>query len=105
MLPPHFSLPLLLLMTIIISPQTLLGADITLSPVHKASVGLVDESRGLSLRFPRFVRQRDDKTPEDATTSAQMAEMFVMQRRGGDEEGVEEEEWVEDEEENVRIEG
>ncbi|RUS18825.1 hypothetical protein BC937DRAFT_88299 [Endogone sp. FLAS-F59071] len=67
------------------------GADITLSPVHKASVGLVDESRGLSLRFPRFVRQRDDKTPEDATTSTQMAEMFAMQRRKGDEGGVEEE--------------
>jgi DNA ligase-1 len=34
------------------------GADITLSPVHKAGVGLVHPDRGLSLRFPRFVRKR-----------------------------------------------
>ena len=37
------------------------GAELTLSPVHKAGVGLVDKQRGMSLRFPRFLRVRDDK--------------------------------------------
>lgn len=32
------------------------GADITLSPVHKAAVGKLHESRGCSLRFPRFIQ-------------------------------------------------
>jgi len=32
------------------------GADITLSPVHKAAIGKLHESRGCSLRFPRFIQ-------------------------------------------------
>ena len=55
------------------------GADITISPVHTAATGLVSPEQGLSLRFPRFVRVRPDKTPHQATTAAQLAHMFTLQ--------------------------
>lgn len=43
-------------------------ADITLSPTYTAALGLVSDQRGLSLRFPRFVRTREDKSVEEAST-------------------------------------
>jgi ATP-dependent DNA ligase len=59
------------------------GADFTLSPVHAAAAGLVHPSRGISLRFPRFLRKRllEDKGPTDATTPAQLAELYRGQSR------------------------
>lgn len=54
-------------------------ADITLSPVYTAAIGLVNESRGLSLRFPRFLRKRDDKGIDEASTSEFLAGLYRKQ--------------------------
>lgn len=54
-------------------------ADITLSPTYTAAIGLVSEERGLSLRFPRFLRVREDKSVEDASTDEFLAELYRKQ--------------------------
>jgi len=62
-------------------------ADLTLSTKHTAAAGMVDEAgRGVALRFPRFKRRRPDKTPEQATTSVEIAQLYAKQskiKRGG----------------------
>jgi DNA ligase-1 len=78
------------------------GATITISPKHKAAAGMVPVDvavgkaassggpdvdflgRGLSLRFPRFVRVRDDKSPAnegDVTTSEEILDLYCRQAK------------------------
>lgn len=54
-------------------------ADITLSPTYTAAIGLVSEERGLSLRFPRFLKVREDKSIDEATTSDYLALLWRKQ--------------------------
>jgi DNA ligase-1 len=55
----------------------IIGAEITLSPVHTASLNKFKESAGLAIRFPRFTgRFREDKEAEQATTEEELEEMY-----------------------------
>lgn len=57
--------------------------SITESPVSVAALGLASSTRGLSLRFPRFIKVRDDKTIEEANTPSYLAEMWRSQEGKG----------------------
>jgi len=51
------------------------GAELTRSPIH--TCGADDEgSPGLALRFPRFIRFREDKSPEQATSVSEIQAMY-----------------------------
>ena len=57
-----------------------LGAEVTLSPIHMCALGSVRKGSGLAIRFPRFTgKYRVDKAPEDATTSSEILEMYQGQ--------------------------
>lgn len=54
--------------------------EITRSPIHTA--GSYDDEPGYALRFPRVVNpNREDKSPEDATTEQEIIQMFSKQTR------------------------
>lgn len=55
----------------------ILGAEITLSPIHTCALDAVRKGSGLAIRFPRFTgNYRFDKAAEDATTAEEMVEMY-----------------------------
>ncbi|KAF1994588.1 ATP-dependent DNA ligase [Amniculicola lignicola CBS 123094] len=55
-------------------------ADLTLSPRYKAAADEVSSGgKGVSLRFPRFIKERDDKKPDQASSSKMIAEMYQKQ--------------------------
>jgi DNA ligase-1 len=55
----------------------ILGAEITLSPIHTCAMDSIRKGSGLAIRFPRFTgNYRTDKAAEDATTSAEVVEMY-----------------------------
>jgi DNA ligase-1 len=59
-----------------------LSAELTLSPNHTAGWGRIKDHSGLAMRFPRFTgRWRNDKSPEDATTTQELVEMYRTARR------------------------
>jgi DNA ligase 1 len=58
-----------------------LSAELTLSPNYTAAWGQIEPDSGLAMRFPRFTgRWRDDKAPEDATTTRELVELFLTAR-------------------------
>ena len=58
-------------------------ADLTLSKTHTAAAGIVDPTRGVALRFPRFKRRRPDKRIDQATTTVEIAQLFAKQTKQG----------------------
>lgn len=57
----------------------IIGAELTLSPLHTCGKGVMRPGVGISIRFPRFLRWRSDKKAEDATTVDEIIEMFKGQ--------------------------
>ncbi|MEB3774757.1 MAG: ATP-dependent DNA ligase [Desulfurococcales archaeon] len=66
----------------------ILGAELTLSPLHTCCYNRARQGVGISIRFPRFIRWRLDKGPEDATTEDELFEMYRRQLRKVEEEPV-----------------
>ena len=54
-------------------------ADLTLSPIYTAGSSIQKEGKGISLRFPRFIRMRTDKKPNEAITSDEIVNLYESQ--------------------------
>ena len=60
----------------------ILGAEVTLSPIHTCAMNVIYKDSGLAIRFPRFTgNYRMDKSSEDATTTGEMIEMYRKQMK------------------------
>jgi DNA ligase-1 len=56
------------------------GAEITVSPVHTVAKEKIKKG-GLALRFPKFLRWREDKSAEDATTVKEIYELYKTAKK------------------------
>jgi DNA ligase-1 len=57
-----------------------IASEITLSPSHAAALNVLRPGYGLALRFPKFTGKiRDDKKPEDATSTEEIVAMYRRQ--------------------------
>ena len=57
-----------------------IASEITLSPSHTAAKNTIRAGYGLALRFPKFTGKiRDDKKPEDATTTDEIVTAYRRQ--------------------------
>ncbi|CAG8604030.1 3296_t:CDS:2, partial [Acaulospora colombiana] len=81
------------------------GGSLTISPTSVTALGMIPQARekGLSLRFPRFMRLRPDKSIEMASTPGYVVQLWVSQEKKGQtaNEGVEDDgllDYVEEEE-------
>ena len=52
-----------------------MGAEITVSPTHTVAKNKIKKG-GLALRFPIFIRWREDKSPENATTVKEIYDLY-----------------------------
>ena len=60
----------------------IIGSEITVSPVHSCAFGKIEKGAGLAIRFPRFTgKWREDKRPEDSTSTQEILEMFHDQKK------------------------
>jgi DNA ligase 1 len=60
----------------------ILSAELTLSPNYTAAWGQIKQQSGLAMRFPRFTgRWRDDKAPQDATTTSELIDLYLAAQR------------------------
>lgn len=58
----------------------IVGAEITLSPIHTSGMNIIRRGAGLAVRFPRFTgKYREDKSAEDCTTTHEVVEMYRAQ--------------------------
>lgn len=59
--------------------------SLTTSPTSVAAQGYVpqDRNKGISLRFPRFVRVREDKNIHDASDPSFIANLWQLQEQKG----------------------
>ncbi len=64
-------------------------ADLTLSSRYRAGAEALGDAagKGISLRFPRFVKEREDKVPEQAMGSRAVVEMYLKQESVGGSKG------------------
>jgi DNA ligase 1 len=54
--------------------------EVSRSQMHPA--GRADGGAGYALRFPRIVKERPERTPEDATSVEEIIELYAMQGKG-----------------------
>jgi DNA ligase-1 len=54
--------------------------EVSRSQMHPA--GRTDDGPGYALRFPRIIKERPERTPEDATTVEEVIDLYKMQGKG-----------------------